>query len=184
MNTERTEKFVNAIACDLEEGGFRQVSGTTLRRTLTTAVSAALPLLAEQQGAYIGMPVGEKTVARAVASLEQSLTFGQDFRAEDVRIVLAALAATGKRQVGDDLDKIIAQQPEVDQRAIEGRFNELMQQVGEVQGDARARFEAFARQEPRYWNIARSGNGYYYPTTQDAWVVWQAALAARQPGDA
>lgn len=56
--------------------------------------------LAEQQGAYIGMPVGEKTVARAVASLEQSLTFGQDFRAEDVRIVLAALAATGKRQAG------------------------------------------------------------------------------------
>ncbi len=59
MNTERTEKFVNAIACDLEEGGFRQVSGTTLRRTLATAVSAALPLLeagnpvselAEQQG--------------------------------------------------------------------------------------------------------------------------------------
>ena len=49
MNTERTEKFVNAIACDLEEGGFRQVSGTTLRRTLATAVSAALPLLAEQQ---------------------------------------------------------------------------------------------------------------------------------------
>lgn len=55
MNTERTEKFVNAIACDLEEGGFRQVSGTMLRRTLATAVSAALPLLhpaelAEQQG--------------------------------------------------------------------------------------------------------------------------------------
>jgi hypothetical protein len=47
MNTERTEKFVNAIACDLEEGGFRQVSGTTLRRTLATAVSAALPLLAD-----------------------------------------------------------------------------------------------------------------------------------------
>ena len=59
MNTDRTEKFVNAIACDLEEVGFRQVSGTTLRRTLATAVSAALPLLeagnpvselAEQQG--------------------------------------------------------------------------------------------------------------------------------------
>lgn len=49
MNTERTEKFVNAIACDLEEGGFRQVSGTMLRRTLATAVSAALPLLADQQ---------------------------------------------------------------------------------------------------------------------------------------
>jgi len=47
MNTEHIEKFVNAIACDLEEGGFRQVSGTTLRRSLTEAVSAALPLLAD-----------------------------------------------------------------------------------------------------------------------------------------
>lgn len=44
MNTT-IDSFVNAIACDLEEGGFRQVSGTTLRRTLTEAVSAALPLL-------------------------------------------------------------------------------------------------------------------------------------------
>ena len=54
MNTERTEKFVNAIACDLEEGGFRQVSGTTLRRTLATAVSAALPLLAD-----VGIPASQ-----------------------------------------------------------------------------------------------------------------------------
>lgn len=43
--TPDTSAFVNAIACDLEEGGFRQVCGTTLRRTLATAVSAALPLL-------------------------------------------------------------------------------------------------------------------------------------------
>lgn len=58
MNTERTEKFVNAIACDLEEGGFRQVSGTTLRRSLTEAVARALQQagpaeLAEQQGEVI-----------------------------------------------------------------------------------------------------------------------------------
>jgi len=111
MNTERTEKFVNAIACDLEEGGFREVSGTTLRRTLATAVTAALPLL------EAGNPVPE-----------------------------------------------LAEQQEV-----------------------REQFEAWARQEPRYWNIARSGNGYYYPITDDAWVVWQAALAAtgkQQVGDA
>lgn len=57
--------------------------------------------LDEQQGVYIGMPVGERTVARAMASLDQSLTFAQDFRAEDVRIVLSALAATGKQQVGE-----------------------------------------------------------------------------------
>ncbi len=47
MKTEHLDKFVNAIACDLEEGGFRQVSGTTLRRSLATAVTAALPLLAD-----------------------------------------------------------------------------------------------------------------------------------------
>ena len=57
MNTERTEKFVNAIACDLEEGGFRQVSGTTLRRTLATAVSAALPLL--EAGNPVSSPAGQ-----------------------------------------------------------------------------------------------------------------------------
>lgn len=57
--------------------------------------------LGEQRGVYIGMPVGERTVARAVASLQQSLTFAQDFRAEDVRVVLAALAATGKQQGGE-----------------------------------------------------------------------------------
>lgn len=62
MNTERTEKFVNAIACDLEEGGFRQVSGTMLRRTLATAVSAALPLLAAQQGVD-GWDIAEKVRA-------------------------------------------------------------------------------------------------------------------------
>lgn len=57
MNTEHIEKFVNAIACDLEEGGFRQVSGTTLRRSLTEAVSAALPLL--EAGNPVSSPAGQ-----------------------------------------------------------------------------------------------------------------------------
>jgi hypothetical protein len=41
----------------------------------------------------------------------------------------------------------------------------------------RERFEAYARQDPRYFNVARSGEGYYYPATQDAWASWQAALS-------
>ncbi|QQQ41311.1 hypothetical protein JJL50_15310 [Stenotrophomonas maltophilia] len=48
MNGQNLERFVNAIASDLEEGGFREVTGTTLRRNLTTAVQAALPMLSEQ----------------------------------------------------------------------------------------------------------------------------------------
>lgn len=50
MNSPSLERFVNAIASDLEEGGFREVTGTTLRRNLTTAVQAALPLLSAQAG--------------------------------------------------------------------------------------------------------------------------------------
>ncbi|WP_164086020.1 hypothetical protein [Stenotrophomonas maltophilia] len=47
----------------------------------------------------------------------------------------------------------------------------------------RARFEAWAREDPRYFNIARSGADYYYPTVQDAWIAWQAALSAQpSPG--
>lgn len=60
MNTQHIEKFVNAIACDLEEGGFRQVSGTTLRRSLKEAVSAALPLL------EAGNPVSELAEQQSV----------------------------------------------------------------------------------------------------------------------
>ncbi|HHA2676638.1 TPA: hypothetical protein ACOECQ_002762 [Stenotrophomonas maltophilia] len=48
MNSPSLERFVNAIASDLEEGGFREVTGTRLRRNLTTAVEAALPMLSEQ----------------------------------------------------------------------------------------------------------------------------------------
>lgn len=40
-------------------------------------------------------------LSRAVASLSQSLTFSQDFRAEDVSIVLEHFAANGKQQVGE-----------------------------------------------------------------------------------
>jgi len=111
MNTERIEKFVNAIACDLEEGGFRQVSGTTLRRTLATAVSAALPLLAdtgipasqpaalaEQQGAELP-PLPDKVVVdkhlpTGVCIYGYTTKQMQDY-------ARATLAGTGKQQVGE-----------------------------------------------------------------------------------
>lgn len=48
MNEPNMERFINAIASDLEEGGFREVTGTTLRRNLSTAVQAAMPMLNEQ----------------------------------------------------------------------------------------------------------------------------------------
>ncbi|WP_282259636.1 hypothetical protein [Stenotrophomonas sp. PS02301] len=100
--TPDTSVFVNAIACDLEEGGFRQVSGTTLRRTLATAVSAALPLLeagnpvselAEQQGQVI-----VHALADAYAAGAEGLQFGGLARMETLA---AALAPTGKQQVGE-----------------------------------------------------------------------------------
>jgi len=125
MNTERTEKFVNAIACDLEEGGFRQVSGTTLRRTLATAVSAALPLLGD-----IGIPASQPaelaeqqgvdpSIARAISSkdLYQVLMDVQNGIDSPALASMAngaiqmidkarnALAATGKQQVGEAMDR-------------------------------------------------------------------------------
>ncbi|WP_102789476.1 hypothetical protein [Stenotrophomonas bentonitica] len=178
MNTERTEKFVNAIACDLEEGGFRQVSGTTLRRTLATAVSAALPLLAdtgipasqpaelaEQQGVsgeWGGSEYYRRLLLKAVEMLTQiSLRLGLEPNSDGVEPMLAAidaLAATGK------------------------------QQVGEVQGDARAQFEV--------WWAEKNADLVGVQLARDeeteiqrnkaarlaCWLAaWQAALAARQP---
>lgn len=148
MNTERTEKFVNAIACDLEEGGFRQVSGTMLRRTLATAVSAALPLLAEQQVAEL--PPLPRTQ-------EFTNLYGviRAFSAEQMQqYARTALAATGKQQVGDDCQSC---KGSGEGRAITGSGPDVYevdalcsacggtgapaQQVGEVQGDALAACE-------------------------------------------
>ncbi|MEN1996859.1 hypothetical protein [Stenotrophomonas bentonitica] len=109
MNTERTEKFVNAIACDLEEGGFRQVSGTTLRRTLATAVSAALPLLeagnpvsglAKQQGVELPpLPASRGFIQwHSPQAVHQAHGFTSTQMQDYAR---AALVATGKQQVGE-----------------------------------------------------------------------------------
>ena len=116
MNTERTEKFVNAIACDLEEGGFRQVSGTTLRRTLATAVSAALPLLTDT-GIPASQPaeLAEQQGVDAVDDqLLDELRDVEDYfndvdpnpiHLATVQAAISALAATGKQQVGEAMDR-------------------------------------------------------------------------------
>lgn len=108
MNTERTEKFVNAIACDLEEGGFRQVSGTTLRRTLATAVRAALPLLGDigipaSQPAELAEQQGVELPPLPEPAHESVSECGPDyFDASQMReYARASLAATGKQQVGE-----------------------------------------------------------------------------------
>jgi len=61
------------------------------------------------------------------------------------------------------------------------------QQVGEVQGDARAQFEAWAHaQSYRGGNIITDRDAdhpdvYACPNAQLTWQCWKAALAARQP---
>lgn len=117
MNTEHIEKFVNAIACDLEEGGFRQVSGTTLRRSLTEAVSAALPLLADtgipaSQPAELAGQQGEgreRFEAWAETILGNNPNWRESGNGELARQAWqAALAATGKQQVGDDCIAVLS----------------------------------------------------------------------------
>ncbi len=213
MNTERTEKFVNAIACDLEEGGFRQVSGTTLRRTLATAVTAAMPLL--EAGNPVSRLAGQQAIAEFLKERDEALGCPDATdaeRAESARLI-AALAATGKQQVGEHagwnavcevLDEVdpnwamrgAALDTESDQAVAAIRKMAQAQQVGEVQGDARAQFEAWhcEKFKTRWQTGAPTRdmhNGVYAekygPAEQqvrwEAWqVAWQAALAARQPG--
>lgn len=56
------------------------------------------------------------------------------------------------------------------------------QQVGEVQGDARAQFEAWADDQGFKLDRTVQGDDYQDLRTQGPWEAWQAALAARQPG--
>lgn len=53
------------------------------------------------------------------------------------------------------------------------------QQVGEVQGE-REQFETWAKSVG--WSTSKGPHGYHLDATETAWVGWQAALAARQPG--
>jgi len=58
--------------------------------------------------------------------------------------------------------------------------DEAWVQVGEVQGDARAQFEAWMTNTAKI--IVGSSDPYPAGLERDYWRVWQAALAARQPG--
>lgn len=166
MTTDHIEKFVNALACDLEEGGFRQVSGTTLRRSLTEAVGAALPLLADtgiptSQRAELAEQQGGALRSFACEAVEYFREradvvdgdYGSPSPNEEMKLLSegkAALSATGK------------------------------QQVGEVQGDAREEFEAWWKSENYNRGALNSwhGNGYNNVGANAAWASWQAAHAA------
>lgn len=54
------------------------------------------------------------------------------------------------------------------------------QQVGEVQGDAREQFEAWAKSAGLKTKIYAHNDMHSHPVTRGAWMAWQH-LAARQP---
>jgi hypothetical protein len=113
-----------------------------------------------------------------------------------------ALAATGKQQVGESNRTTVDSGAlrlalNVLRRAGKGEVAEALestavrgQQVGEVQGDARAQFEAWAKGEgwkddqlTRYSGGRCATAGEYHNSHLEAlWYGWKAALAARQPG--
>lgn len=57
---------------------------------------------------------------------------------------------------------------------------DTQQQVGEVQGGARAQFEAWAKSAGLETKIYDHNDMYSHPVTRGAWMAWQQ-LAARQP---
>lgn len=177
MNTEHIEKFVNAIACDLEEGGFRQVSGTTLRRSLTEAVASALPLLAEQQAFHRSALM--HALSDAFSAGAEGLQFAGGARCD---ALLGALAATGKQQAVDGCTESNCSRCRThpDHRGDmphAGIGSTVEQQVGEVQGDALAAINRVVEQLEYMERGCR-----IHPDYLDDARVAQAALAARQPG--
>ncbi|TGY35214.1 hypothetical protein [Stenotrophomonas maltophilia] len=141
MNTEHIEKFVNAIACDLEEGGFRQVSGTTLRRSLTEGVVSALPLLADT-GIPASQPAELAEQQGDVREQFEAWAKGRDLTPDtwgvssyvsphvdndwDVwRAAWKVLATTGKQQTGHVLENARITMSEDDfTRMVEGEAGE------------------------------------------------------------
>lgn len=98
----------------------------------------------------------------------------------------AALAATGKQQVGDTGCGACGDGC-VDRPACRVAEESPPAQVGEVQGDVRAQFEAWNNSLPSLYryNLNRWSNEaqeYRSRHTRAAFAAWQAALAARQPG--
>lgn len=208
MNTEHIEKFVNAIACDLEEGGFRQVSGTTLRRSLTEAVSAALPLLADtgipaSQPAELSFDVEAMLTACVPGgNIVDPQVVADNIRAWFADRKPAELAEQQEVMLGAVVEAICYDEhgvqianvsPVVRERIRRALAATGKQQVGEVQGDAlaalvvkwRARQEEYDNQQS-----AESKKGYEVDWTPDAKArsfecaadELEAALAARQPG--
>lgn len=108
----------------------------------------------------------------------------------------AALAATGKQQVGEgewvrdihDVEQGLIQRPVAPHAANNAPSPTIRMQVGEVQGDARAQFEAWAKARgfvdfAIYSGRMPSQEGEYQASHLEAlWQGWQAARAARQPG--
>ncbi|WP_312708647.1 hypothetical protein [Stenotrophomonas sp.] len=173
MNTERTEKFVNAIACDLEEGGFRQVSGTMLRRTLATAVSAALPLLPPAKLSFDveamlsacvpgGSIVDPQVVAdniREWAAERKPAELAEQQEGQHLSAAKGTLLALGYSWNGFQWE---ASSPPAE--------------PAEQKGDSRAQFEAWMTDTAKI--IVGSNDPYPAGLERDYWRVWQAALAA------
>lgn len=94
-----------------------------------------------------------------------------------------ALTATGKQQVGENSawrDELVREA--YTRGLVEGLNSRQPQQVGEVQADARAQFEAWAKDAEL--DASRSifnPDRYKQEPARFAWYAWQAALAARQP---
>lgn len=105
----------------------------------------------------------------------------------------AALAATGKQQVGEvmrsDLSGYAMAASQV-RRGYDvacdrcGKFCDAgfgpCQQAGEVQGGARAQFEAWAKS--KNYSVEYGPDCYVELSTQRTWTGFLAGLAARQPG--
>lgn len=164
MNTERTEKFVNAIACDLEEGGFRQVSGTMLRRTLATAVSAALPLLADT-----GIPASQP------AELAERQGKGRErFEAWATSKGLNTVRSSEEIDRYAHTDTFYAWQGYQAAIATTGK-----QQVVEVQGDPHT--EEMDEIHQIAFEIGGDDEGGYQFTAEDL-EQFVRTLASRQPG--
>lgn len=98
-----------------------------------------------------------------------------------VAVMESALAATGKQQVGETLtDTYVQTVPDKCDRIVwRGHYYHLpIKQVGEAQG-SREQFEAWAKNS--YFIRRNDAGEYIEPATEDVWVVWQAAIASRQP---
>ena len=165
MNSPSLERFVNAIASDLEEGGFREVTGTTLRRNLTTAVQAALPLLSAQAGGAAlsaqPSPGGQGDAVRALSAEWRA-------RAEELS-VHDAVGLTHQlklKDCADELDAALASMPPSPAMGVTDAMVHAYSQAYDKNWEAQLRAPEDAPELGTFFAM-RAG--------------LQAALAARQP---